>query len=116
MSDHPSVMAKINAVDLMAKPAALMTNTTFVIIDFTRFLGDGPGWGSLMEWCRVHGIDPNEVAVSGPIIRVPSECRVVYCGINRPAQKGGFMDWEIRSQQGETPPMPWPEELERYRV
>jgi hypothetical protein len=98
---------------------ALVTDTYFAIHDFDAFVGDRRAHEAVQEWVRKHGIDPNEVAAHGPVHRDVDHCRVVYVGRDR-ASEARLTEphpqiWTTLYQQGETPPMPWPVELDRYR-
>jgi hypothetical protein len=95
-------------------PASYVTDTYFSVMDWDAFTGDFAAHRDIQEWERKHGVDPKLVHGSGPIHRDEEHCRVVYVGRDDPAQLPNV--WTTCVQQGETPPMPWPTELDRYRV
>lgn len=99
----------------MRRPVAHVTDTYFAVYDYDRFLFDVPAWQAIMAWCKRHGIDPAEVASTGPIHRDVDGCRVVYVGRAEGEIEGNNV-WTTCVQQGETPPMPWPAELDKYRM
>lgn len=68
------------------------------------------------DWLRRHSIDPNDVAVSGEIVRDPARRTVSYEGFQRDDQGEIVIDHarlEARRVQVvvqlEAPPMPFPE-------
>lgn len=96
------------------RPVAHVTDTYFAVYDFDAFLElDMPGWRAINDWCKRHGLDPADVASSGPIHRDVEHCRIVYVG--RTDEYPGNA-WTTCVQQGETPPLPWPPELDKYRM
>lgn len=94
-------------------PAAYVTDTYFTVLDQDRFIGDFSAHRAILEWVRKHGLEPERILAAGPIHRDVKHCRVVYVG--RTEEFPGNA-WTTRVQQGETPPLPWPAELDRYRV
>lgn len=107
-------------------PVASCTETMFVLHDWDSFFHlDQPAWKAMNAWCERHGIDPMEVLAHGPVRRDVERCRVVYVGRvgdgPHPEHDGpdDFAEfppgWSTCYRQGETPPMPWPAELEKYR-
>jgi hypothetical protein len=94
-------------------PTARVTDTYFVVYDADAFIGDFAAHRAIQEWVRKHGLDPAEVSMHGPLHRDEEHCRVVYVGRDSGERPN---TWTMRLRQGETPPMPWPAELDRYRV
>jgi hypothetical protein len=72
-------------------------------------------WEAIKDWCKRHGLDPEDVSSGGPIHRDVERCRVVYVGRAEGEIEGNPV-WTTCVKQGETPPMPWPAELDRYRL
>lgn len=108
------------------KPIARVTDTWFNIIDWPTFVADRAAHQAIQEWCTRHGLDPTEVLAHGGLHRDVDHCRVVYVGRvgdgPHPEHDGGseaYDDWppgwSTCYRQGETPPLPWPAELEKYR-
>lgn len=92
---------------------AYVTDTYFSVLDGDLFFADRAAWLAVSEWVKRHGLTPEQVAACGPIHRDIERCRVVYAG--RTDEYPGHA-WTTCVQQGETPPMPWPTELDKYRV
>lgn len=97
-------------------PAAYVTDTYFTVLDQDRFIGDFAAHAAIQEWVRKHGLEPERVLAAGPIHRDAERCRVVYVGRDDWSTDALRGCWTTRVQQGETPPLPWPAELDRYRV
>jgi len=114
---------------MAVQPVAHVTDTYFIINDWSAFTRPPhSAWDAIQEWCRKHGIDPVEVLAAGPIHRDVERCRVVFVG-----RVGGDLShpehdlpdqvwadfppgWSTVYRQGETPPLPWPAELDPYRT
>jgi hypothetical protein len=104
---------------------ARVTDTWFNIHDWPAFVADRSAHEAIQTWCRRHGVDPSQALARGGIHRDVERCRVVYVGRvgdGPPPEHDGPEDmadfppgWATCYRQGETPPMPWPAELDRYR-
>lgn len=78
-------------------------------------------WRALLEWCEFHGIPIAGVPLLGTLTRHPEACAVEYTHMLRDSQ--GFRSYdnsdptglatEQLRAQGETPPLPWPAELQQ---
>jgi hypothetical protein len=90
---------------------ATVTESFFSVNNVGAFTGDFAAHRAIQEWVKKHGIDPAQVHATGPIYRDEEHCRVVYVGRHALLKNV----WTTCVQQGETPPLPWPPELERYR-
>lgn len=99
----------------MRRPVAHVTDTYFAVYDYDAFIVDVPAWEAIKDWCKRHGLDPEDVSSGGPIHRDVEGCRVVYVGRAEGEIEGNHV-WATCVKQGETPPMPWPAELDRYRL
>lgn len=105
-------------------PGTRVTDTTFHPGDFQAFTADRPAHEAVMGWCRKHGIAPERVMARDPIVRDEGACQVrcTYFGEDEDGNRirAGLDDGELVTfayvAQGETPPLPWPPELDRYRV
>lgn len=103
-----------------------VTDTWLNIHDWPAFVADRQAHDAIQAWCRRHGLDPREVLAAGGLHRDLERCRVVYVGKvgdgPHPEHDGGAADyedwppgWSTCYRQGETPPAPWPPELDKYR-
>lgn len=106
---------------------AKVTETWFNVQDWAAFVADRAAHEAIQEWCRRHGIDPSDALARGGLHRDVERCRVVYVGRvgggPHPEHDGPAEvydewppGWAPCWRQGETPPAPWPAELDRYRV
>lgn len=80
-------------------------------------------WKALLDWCRLHGLDPERMPAQQVIERDLEQRRVVYDEYVPPADDvqrrfkiGVDGEPEIRRtfRQGETPPMPFPDVILRH--
>lgn len=84
-------------------------------------------WRALIDWCRVHGMNPDDMPVDQVIVRDLERCRVVYDLIVRDGQGKRVLErgdpddpatWRYERRrvhaQGETPPMPFPDVILRH--
>jgi|SRR4051812_14493026 hypothetical protein len=99
----------------MGNPVAQVTDTYFSVLDSHVFVGDRAAHEAIQEWVKKHGIDPRQISAYGPIHRDEEHCRVVYVGKDDWSNDALRGCWTTCVQQGETPPLPWPGELDRYR-
>lgn len=97
-------------------PPATVTETFLSINDGDAFIGDFAAHTAIQEWVKKHGLDPRTVALGGPMIRDLERCRIIYVGRIVDEDDVFRGCWTTMYQQGETPPLPWPAELDRYRV
>lgn len=99
----------------------LTVTETVLIVHSQQFPQVYPAaWEAVIEWVRVHGIDPQRVPMCSMILRNVEACRVEYDEIQvdeagRRRTVGPPSDAELVIErvraQGETPPLPWPAEL-----
>lgn len=85
-------------------------------------------WKALLDWCRLHGLDPARMPANQVIERDLECCRVVYDEFvfddqGKRALASGDPDdpatWLFQTPrrvhaQGETPPMPFPDVILRH--
>lgn len=78
-------------------------------------------WWALLDWCRAHGMVPEQMPAQQVIFRDVDRCRVEYdefvvvdglrsLDLREPS---GYMVHRVHAQ-GETPPMPFPELILRH--
>lgn len=77
---------------------------------------DTPAWVASLEWARWHGLDPNRIA-RGEVIRDEAGCRILYVEFVLEGDQYMLRDGDLVTraavEQGEAPPLPWPEEVQR---
>lgn len=110
---------------LMARlPVFTVTDATTIRIDSTRFFEEYPEeHRALLDWCRAHGLVPEQMVAAGQtIVRDVAGCRVVYDAfvlnddghrILDPATGDTYRKRRVHGQ-GETPPMPFPDVILRH--
>lgn len=67
------------------------------------------------RWCMEHGINPELVPQTSPIVRDEAGCRIVYHEIREAPREVAHITGEIMASpvtmQGTTPPAPFPAEV-----
>lgn len=74
-----------------------------------------PEWEALCDWCRFHGLDPRRIPAGSRVIRVASKCLIAYTEfVGEPAAEAPYRrDFVDRTEQGEAPPLPFPDVIAR---
>lgn len=107
---------------MAALPVFTLVDETKLTIHSTRFFeACTREWEALLDWCRLHGLDPERMPSAGQVIeRDLVRCRVVYDeyvmtadDVQHRRKHWKLYDGEPLRQrvhaQGETPPMPFPD-------
>jgi hypothetical protein len=99
----------------------VVDETTLTIHSSSFFEQATAEWKALLEWCQLHGLDPERMPSTGQtIVRDLARCRVVYDEYVMSADEAqlrakywrSFDDEPERHRvhvQGETPPLPFPD-------
>lgn len=105
-------------------PAFMLTSETRLSVFSAMFEKAPEEWRALLDWCRLHGLDPRQMPAAQVIERDLERCRVEYDRyvlddrghVQRdPHSSDPTQVWIVRtSAQGETPPMPFPDVILRH--
>lgn len=76
-------------------------------------------WLAMLDWCKVHGLDPEAMPCTNMIVRNVERCRIEYTEFVGGADRAQWLfrrggdEPEVRRvhAQGETPPAPFPPEV-----
>lgn len=105
----------------MSDSCVTLTETTCTVHDHMFALRHRAAWEALLAWAEFHGLPVGDVPMVGTLTRHVRERCVEYTAIVRdehghPTYHAGWADGvltEQRRAQGETPPLPWPAELQQ---